>query len=337
MPFFLIAHLLSFIFNYPLDGYSYFYQVFAGLAGLFYGFSGILILRKVLKRNFSEKITLLTLTAIIFGTNLFNYMTSNSLFSHAFSFFLISLLIYYIPIYFDSPKSIKKLFVLAIIFGLIILVRLINVFTIFIVLLYGIDSFNKLKIRIISIFKNYRFLIFFTLIVVIVFTPQLITWKLTFNKWIVYSYGNVNFRFSTPYIANSLFSVRRGLFFYSPILIFSIFGFFLPGIKKTKYLLSAIVVLLIMVFLNSSVYMWWFGSSFGNRSYIEFFPLLSIPLAIFFEYIKNKKHLLIIITVLSILFVLSTLIRMYWYWSGILPADYITPLTYRDIFINIIK
>ncbi len=336
LPFFLIAHLLSFIFNYPVDGYSYFYQVFAGLSGLFYGFSGILILRKVLKRSFSEKITLLTLTAITFGTNLFNYMTSNSLFSHAFSFFLFALLLYYTPIYFDKPKSLKRTAIIALIFGMIILVRLINILSIIIVLLYGISTVVDLKKRIIKIIKNYYLAVFFILVVFIVFIPQLVTWKLTFNKWILYSYGNESFNFILPHISDSLFSIRRGLFFYSPILIFSIFGIKEFNKKVRNFFTGTVILLSIFILLNSSWFMWWFGSSYGARAYIEFLPLFSLPLASFISSIKNRK-IFILVLIVGLIFILSTLIRMYWYWTGELPIDNVTLLSYKEILNNLFK
>lgn len=336
LPFFLIAHLLSFIFNYPVDGYSYFYQVFAGLSGLFYGFSGILILRKVLKRSFSEKITLLTLAAITFGTNLFNYMTSNSLFSHAFSFFLFALLLYYTPIYFEKPKSLKRTAIIALIFGMIILVRLINILSIIIVLLYGISTVVDLKKRIIKIIKNYYLAAFFILVVFIVFIPQLVTWKLTFNKWILYSYGNESFNFILPHISDSLFSIRRGLFFYSPILIFSIFGIKEFNKKVRNFFTGTVILLSIFILLNSSWFMWWFGSSYGARAYIEFLPLFSLPLASFISSIKNRK-IFILVLIVGLIFILSTLIRMYWYWTGELPMDNVTLLSYKEILNNLFK
>lgn len=336
LPFFLIAHLLSFIFKYPLDGYSNLYQIFAGLSGLFYGFSGILILRKVLKRYFTDNITIFSLIAISFGTNLFNYLTTNSLFSHSFSFFLFSLLVYYIPIFYEKPKSLKRIATLAVIFGFIVLVRLINVISILAIFLYGINTINGLKKRINSMIKNYYLVLFFVFIVFIVFIPQLLTWKLTFNQWIVYSYGNEGFNFKLPHIADSLFSIRRGLFFYSPILLFSIFGLKSLRIKIPEYFLPVIVVLPVIIFINSSWHMWWFGGGFGARAYIEFYPLFILPIASFLSSIKNKK-IFISIAIIGIIFIFSTLIRMYWYWTGDLPSDNVTLISYRNIIMNIFK
>ena len=42
LPFFLIAHLISWIFGFPTDGVSFFYQHAAGLAGIFFCLLGLI-------------------------------------------------------------------------------------------------------------------------------------------------------------------------------------------------------------------------------------------------------------------------------------------------------
>lgn len=58
LPFFLIAHFLSFIFGFPTDGYSIIYQYCIGFSALFYLWLGLRFLRKLMFRfSFSEKVT----------------------------------------------------------------------------------------------------------------------------------------------------------------------------------------------------------------------------------------------------------------------------------------
>src|SRR4030042_2461067 len=147
LPFFLIGYLLSIIFNYPTDGYSFFYQHAAGLAGLFYALAGIYLLKKILERYFSKKITLITLLAIIFGTNLYHYSTYGSIFSHSFSFFLCSVLIYLIPLWFENPKLKKVTVILGIVAGFILLTRLPNILILLFILFYKVHRIEDLKKR----------------------------------------------------------------------------------------------------------------------------------------------------------------------------------------------
>src|SRR5207244_2911911 len=89
MPFFLVGHLLSWWSNLPRDGFSFYYQHAAGLAGLTYFIAGLALVRHSLTRRFSDGVVLATLVSLTWGTNLFHYGTYDATFSHAFSFFLI--------------------------------------------------------------------------------------------------------------------------------------------------------------------------------------------------------------------------------------------------------
>ena len=161
----------------------------------------------------------------------------------------------------------------------------------------------------------------------------MITWKLTFNQWIVYSYGNQSFNFSLPHIADTLFSVRRGLFFYSPVLIFSFLGIWKLKSKIPEYFLGLSMIIPIMILLNSSFGMWWFGASYGARAYIDLLPLLVLPMASFY-FSMNSKRGIIILYIITAIFIISTVVRMYWYWTWELTMDNITMISYREIFNN---
>ena len=335
LPFFLIGHLLSIIFNYPADGYSFFYQHAAGLAGLFYALVGIYLLKKILERYFSKEITLITLVAIIFGTNLYHYSTYHSLFSHSYSFFLCAALIYLIPLWFENPGSKKVTILLGIIAGFILTVRLVNVLLLLFLLFYKVNRVGDLKKRFLFFIRNYKSLLLILFLIILIFIPQIITWKLTFNQWLVYSYGEAKFHFHQLFISNVLFSMRRGLLFWSPILCFSIFGFWFMREKLKDYLVSSFIFISLIIFVNSSFYMWWFGASFGHRGFTEFLPVFALALAAFYSSLKNKP-LKIIIFILSILFITYSIVQMIYWWNWMIPRDLVTPLSYKSLFLNII-
>ena len=62
----------------------------AGLAGLAYFVGGVAVLRGMLMRHSTNGVTLATLVAMTWGTNLFHYGVFDSTFSHAYAFFLIT-------------------------------------------------------------------------------------------------------------------------------------------------------------------------------------------------------------------------------------------------------
>ena len=94
-PCFFAGYGAAYLFHRNLNGYSAALKYTASIAALFYTVIVLLILWHVLQRNFRQKTILLTLVAILFGINLFHYATYDSLFSHAFSFFLLSLFLFF--------------------------------------------------------------------------------------------------------------------------------------------------------------------------------------------------------------------------------------------------
>ncbi len=334
LPFFMIGHLLSIIFKYPLDGHSFIYQHAAGLSGLFYAVAGIYVLKKVLERYFSKKVTLITLLAIIFGTNLYHYGTLGSLLSHSFSFFLCSLIIYLIPLWFENPGSKKITLILGIVAGLVMVVRLPNILILLFLLFYRVHSTGDLKKRFIFFWHNYKSILLIAIVIAVIFIPQIITWKLTFNQWLVYSYGEAKFHFDQLYIASVLFSIRRGLLFWSPILCFAIAGFWFMREKMNDYFTASLLFIPLIIFINSSFARWWFGSSFGHRGFTEFLPVFALATAAFYSSLKNKR-IKIIIYILTTVFIVYSILQMILWWKGWVPHDLVTLLSYREFFMRI--
>ncbi len=130
LPFVIAAHLLSWWSNFPQDGYSFYYQHAAGIAGLAYFVAGLWLVRRTLNRHFTAGVTLATIVALTFGTNLFHYGVDESTFSHAFSFALVAALIDACDGFWSAPSqwTARQSIGLGVIAGLIVLVRHTNAF-----------------------------------------------------------------------------------------------------------------------------------------------------------------------------------------------------------------
>ena len=144
LPFFLAAHGLSWWSNLPRDGFSLYYQYIVGLAGLAYVVAGLTVLRRLLLRHFSEPVVLATLVSITFGTNLFHYAVYDSTYSHAFSFFLVALLLLLVELWWEAA-TVWRSVALAIVAALIILVRHTNVVFLAFVPLYGVSRWSDFR------------------------------------------------------------------------------------------------------------------------------------------------------------------------------------------------
>ncbi len=329
-PFFIIAHTITLILNnfinLPPDGFSsYLYHAAQSFSGTFYALLGLFVLKRILDKYFKLKTVYLTLIAITLGTNLFHYFTYDASFSHAYSFFLIALFLLLTIKWYKYPNVANSILI-GITSGLITIVRPTNIILVILFLLWGI-SINKFKIDIknrISLYiKNYKKIVLILISGLVVVFIQLLYWYLITGKFLVYSYGEEGFNFANPQITNVLFSIRKGLFFWSPILLLILPGLILLYKNLKKEFLSVIVVLIMNLWIVASWWHWPYGGSFGMRALVDILPIMAIPLGLSINRIlnlKNKKLKFGLLT-LIIISILFTIFFMIQYWRGYVPID----------------
>lgn len=298
-PFFLLAHFFSTLLGYTTDGFSLLYSVFMVIGHLFYVFCGFFYLRKVLKLYFNERIVIYTLIIIAFCTNLYHYSTGAIGMPHTDSFLLFILFFWLTHRWHQNPSYRLSIFI-GVITGLIVLIRPTNGIVAFVFIFYNV--FNKETL----ILKKQLFLIHWKMILTIcvfsllLFSPQLIFWKLTSGSFWYYSYGEEGFYFRNPQIMKGLFSYRKGWLLYTPIMVLSIFGFY-TLYKRYKPLFFPIIIFTTLnIYIIFSWWCWWYGGSFGQRSMVDSYALLALPLAafidqLFYKNIFTKLFLFIII------------------------------------------
>ncbi|MFA5014477.1 MAG: hypothetical protein WC549_02920 [Actinomycetota bacterium] len=334
LPFFLSAYLLSMIFNYSLDGISILFQHAYGLSGIFYGFLGIIFLVKILKKFFNEKIIILSIIAIIFGTNLFHYLTFDSGFSHSFSFFLFVLFCYATIRWHENPRSYKYSIFLGLILGFITLVRLTNIIAVFILLFYGVYDLKSLRKKILFFKQNLSRIIAIIISSILSFLPQMIIWKIGSGRWIINPYQDEKLLAFPGHIIEVLFSVRAGLLFWSPMLVFSITGFYYLKKKDNGLFFPVLIFSVLNLLIIAGTRRWWYGASFGHRGFVESYSLLIFPVASFFSAIRLKK-IKIIVLIFGILFICYSFLQMYFFWEAKILADNVDFQFYIDKFINL--
>jgi len=331
-PFFFIAHSLAQIIDLNANGYSEIYSMFLCFAGLFYGLLGLFILSKILLRFFNDKITALVILILAFGTNYFYYVTNEGEMSHSFSFFLFSLFFYF-SLEWNKNQSIKNTISLGLTGGLIILVRPTNGVALLVPILFGIYDLKTLKSACNLYVKNWFKLLIIGLIVFLIFLPQLLYWNYATGNFLFYSYGKEGFFFSKPQIINGLFSYRKGWLVYTPIMLFAMAG--IPILfKKMKDFSVAITIFFILnIYIIFSWWSWWYGGGFGARPLIESYVFLSIPLAVFIDFIfKQIKPIKYLFGILVFLFLSLNLFQTWQYRRTIIHWDSMTEEAYWAVF-----
>lgn len=319
-PFFLSGHGLAMAMRLPTNGFSWPYQLATVIAGFFYFIVGLMLLQRVLQRHFSTASTLLALLVITFGTNLFHYATSDNIFSHIYSFFLFSALLFLTEKWYESGRKLTAA-LLAIIAGLITIVRPPNSVFLVLVPLLGLYDRASLMARL-NFFRQQVLTISLCLgLYFLTLLPMLSYWKYVTGHWIVNSYQGFVFNWTRPEFVNVLFSVRKGLFFWSPVLLLGIVGLYFLARHWKGVLWPVLIVLFAHSYVVASWPAWWFGGSFGHRAFTEILPLFAIGYAALLEATREKPQVYRGILLVSALLVLLSVKFMIQYWNGILPYD----------------
>lgn len=105
----------------------------------------------------------------------------------------------------------------------------------------------------------------------IVFSPQLYAWKLSYGHWFAMPQGTQYVRWGAPKIDATLFSTIGGLLLYSPILYLSFAGAVLATSRRVTRSLGAILLLLLAIstYVNASVWDYWGSAGYPARRFTE--------------------------------------------------------------------
>lgn len=334
LPFFLVAHGLSWWSNLPRDGFSLYYQYIVGLAGLAYFVTGLVVLRRLLSRHFSNGVVLATLVSVTFGTNLFHYGVYDSTFSHAFSFFLIASLLLLTERWWEEPTIWRSL-ALGVVAALIVLVRHTNGLFLAVVPFYGVSRWSDFRTNLERLCQRWRLVLIMAVIGAACVLPQLLIYRWASGHWIVNSYPEGSFTFSSPHLLATLFSTERGLFFWSPILLFSVAGLFVAKQRARGLAGVTVGVLAIDTYLMACWFMWDLGAGYGHRGYADALALFAIFLASFYSWTAERPALAWMIGTVATLLVALSVIQMWQYWAGIMPIEYTTWAQYRAAFLRL--
>lgn len=330
LPFFLTAHILTLLSSGNADGYSFLYQLFINLAGIFYALCGLYFLRRLLLQfKFSESTITWTLIAILFATNLFYYSIIEPGMSHVFSFAFVSAFLFYTHAWFRNPQT-RLLLLASVCFGMIILIRPVNGFILLATPLLA-SSWDDFLMRIRSLLNSPK-IIFPILITSSIIAIQPILWKIQTGNFFLDSYPGEDFHFLQPHLIDFLFSYKKGAFLYTPLLAVGLAGYlFLPKEKRPQLVYGSAWGLA-LVYILSSWWNWWYGGSFSSRVLVEYLPVFAIGLAIPLH--QKRSWIKIVSRTLVVLLLLVCQVQIYQYRYYQIHWEEMTAQRYWDVFLR---
>jgi hypothetical protein len=335
LPFFLIAHGIAWIYGFPTDGFSYPYHKYIHLSGVIYFFIGLFYLRKLLLRYFNDKAVGYSILLLVFGTTFFYYSTHEAALSHLYNFSLSVIFIYTYDLFIDKPHFLKSILI-GLVFGLMILIRPVNILFGLFFMLYRVYKFYDLKERMMLVFNSWPLFLTMVVLSVLVQIPQLLYWKYLTGHYFFNSYVGEWFYFNKPHITEVLFSYRKGWLLYTPIMIFAIVGFIIPASKPHRF--SVFIFFMVFLYVISSWWCWWYGGCFGMRPMMDIYSVLALPFTAFIVFVQQQKQLFKkLLSALIVLACLESIHNYKKYRSGAIHWDSMTKEAYWDSFFRMDK
>ncbi len=290
LPFFLVAMVLSWLTGLPVDGYSVLFQWSIVAAHLFYFLAALVILDKFMAlRGIAAKNRIASLLMITLTTNVFFYMVYDHSVVHIFGFFGCSLLLF-LTQKGKEQNSWKYVGYVGIVMAVMLLTRPTNAMMLFFVpLVYPLRELVpdlKREFR----WREFPFHLFAVAAIVLFLAPLL--WKIQTGNWIVYSYGDEKLNLLQPNLMNFLFSYKKGWLLWSPALILMLVGSLLWFMKRSRvsgFLFMGVLFSITYVF--SSWWIWTYGMGMGQRTMIDYYPVLVWGMAGFLALLSKKAKI----------------------------------------------
>ena len=298
--------------DWDVNFYAEGFQKAISMAALCYLLLGLLAMQKLLQSfNFDQRVVNFTLFAFFFGSNLSYYSIIAPAMSHVYSFALIAAFLLYVR-KFSIRQNSQYFLYAALIFGLIVLVRPLNG-----LILFAIPIVWKKDVSFIKWIKSdIELLIAAIFLIFMIGGVQLLFWYLQTGDLIQWSYAGEGFYFMKPHILDFLVSYRKGALVYTPILFVSFFGLPFIFMKNRLRFWGSIVFVLLLLFMLSSWWNWYYGDSYGSRVLIDFYPVFVIFLAFLLQ--KSGSITAKVVSIIVSLLIVFNVFQSYQYYHNIM-------------------
>ena len=104
------------------------------------------------------------------------------------------------------------------------------------------------------------------------------------------SYEGEGFDFLHPQLLKFWFSTHNGLFPYTPLWFFILFGLVSYVKQNRKLALSLLFYFFALSYLMSSWWSWNFGCGYGMRTMVEFLTVFSVGMGYFIQTVLKKNY-----------------------------------------------
>jgi hypothetical protein len=340
LPFFLIAHIFASLSStFPADGFSFPYQMGVITGHIFYIISGLVLANKVLLHFFSEKLTAILLVILFFSTNFLVISIFMIGMPHGHLFAFYALIILYTIKWHENPSQ-KNSIILGATIGIACLIRVSEILSIFIPILWNITNKDSVLQKIEFLKANGKNVGIMILSFILPAFIQLSYYKTGTGEYFYNAYQNhgEGFDLGSPYLMNFLFSYRKGWLLYTPIMLIALGSliWMWKNKRKNKVLVSITVFTILNIYLLSSWTCWWYAESFGQRSMVQSYLIYIIPLGFLMEYLmKQNKKVILYLGLITGFFTFLNIFQSYQTQNGLIHPSRTTKESYWAHFLSL--
>lgn len=295
-PFYLAAHLIESIRAAltdapPPDGYGTLYVLAVSFASALYGFLAVLILYQLARRLYGVPTARIASLVAWLATPLVFYMYSHPTMAHA-SDALANALVFAAWFALGLNNRVRNWFLLGVTIGLATLVRTQNAL---LCIIPGVWLLSQIP----AAWHNRTRRAWLTMLAafctggLLVASIQIVAWRMVFGKWLElspYSYtANAGEFTGYFHILEVLFSADRGLFTWSPVIIFAILGL-IPLYQQQRRLAVFLAFNFCAQVVVVSAWSMYDGTlSFGARLLMQSTPVYLIGLAACIDWLRRRE------------------------------------------------
>ncbi len=309
---FVVAHLAEILgLAGPVDRYAFLFCVAISLAGVWYGYAGVLILYRTCRRWFSPFVSCAAAITTFASSPVLYYALKEGAMSHVYSYFSVALFLYLTLRGRRSPYYLN-VFYYGLAGALMVLTRWQCAVFLVIPAAHILPRLISHLKRRRSVFLAYelRKLGCFLFGFFLVLSLQMVIWYVIYGRILIIPQGEEFLRWTRPQFLKILFSGWNGFFSSSPFLLLSILGlaYFLK--RQARLGIGLIAAVLAMTYINAAVSDWFAGTSFGARRFCALIPVLTLGSAGALSWLQRKLKIWRVVSVLALFSILNVFLAI---------------------------
>lgn len=293
LPWLSLLHVAAPFLLSAVSGFTGYEQFFVGnLAALsaILGFLAILLSFQTAEKVTNRRLALVSALTLMFTTPLIFYQFRDPLYSHTSSAFAVSLCVFFWMSNYDRVGTIWRALTLGALIGLAGLVRWQNLTYLSLPAISAILLWLKQPDK--RDPKGGAKALFYLLLTVaaalVVFSPQLATWKVLYGSFITIPQGDAFLSWRPIFLAPFLFSPFRGVLFWMPIFFLAFIGLIVLSKHNTQAGLPLLIMLLLALYVNGGTHDWFAGAGFGPRRLTSEFIIFVIGYAVLLKSLPQR-------------------------------------------------